>query len=990
MRCKAIWIAMIWAVMFPGSLPVYAQQANQIAPVVEEKPFLHPLFSENAVLQRDCKVSIRGWTDAGDSIVIKFDGQQETTQAAPDGRWTVVIPPHAAGGPHSLTVGNAKTGESVQRQNLLFGDVWLCSGQSNMAYDIRGASDPEKEIAAANHPNLRLLRIPGSLTPAPQQSFDKGTWQVCTSKTIIDFAGVGYFFGRDLQQTLNVPIGLIDASASGTVAQAWVSGPALATLPDFKHDVDALATFAAAATRITDPSTPTVLYNGKIAPLLPGQLKGIIWYQGESNADRKSQAIQYRTLLPTLVNDWRKQFGAKMPFYIVQLANFRAPHDQPGNSDVWPLLREAQLTTSEQLKAPLVVTIDLGEVKNVHYQNKQEVGARLLKSVLEHTYGTALESSGPALRNAHVAGASIVLIFDHAEGLHLKGDADRVFAIAGADKNFVWATPHITENTITLSSAEVSAPLYARFAWSDNPLATLYNSDNLPASPFRTSQLDDPGAEDAKVGANLLKQRADAVFDAWNEAFLVRKKGQTYYVRTLKNLGTESEGSWVFALDVEVAEDAYERTRSPEHRQLLNDVLAGFLAQNNYDWTGDTWNDDVAWMTIALVRGYQLTGNKVYLDKAVKGWNIAYTRGWDTKYGGGGVWENMDNFVHGDGKADKLALSNTSLAIPGVMLYQITGDDSYLKKSEAMYDWIRKNVFNAKTGQVNEGVKWIIGKPDSGWLENSNNVYNSGTFVQAANELHRVTGDPAYYSDAVLAISHIMKQPVIADKGRYQTQWQYRFIKGMSQFATDNGQWDKYYSWMMQNAEAAWNNRDSNNLTWNDWLHVTDDPKINACETSSAVGIWQVLPPLDRPELSGKFLIQSAGSKLVLAPLSAKPGAPVMLEPSGGSTFAQWSFEPVGGGNFRIQNATDALSIAVDEASFQAGAKIVQQSLQNDRLGGDWWWVVKNSDGTYSFYNHNSNQAIEIPDRAASAGAHLTQNFANDSQAQRFTLISKR
>ena len=342
MNRRALWPTPIVALMLCGS-----SAGAQPSPETD-KPLLHPLFSENAVLQRDRPMPIWGWAQPGTAVAVNLDGRSLTATAGSDGRWAVSIPAHPAGGPHALTVTSQKTGESLQRTNLMFGDVWLCSGQSNMAYDVRGATNPEQEIAAADHPDLRLLRITGTLPTTPQRTVAGCTWQACTPKSIIDFAGVGYFFGRDLQQELKVPIGLIDASASGTVAQAWVSAPALSKMPDFKRAVDALHDPANAARPIKDPNTPTALFNGKIAPLLPGQVKGIIWYQGESNGDRRDQAVQYRTLLPTLVNDWRGQFGAKVPFYIVQLASFRAPHEQPTSADVWPLLREAQLITSRE------------------------------------------------------------------------------------------------------------------------------------------------------------------------------------------------------------------------------------------------------------------------------------------------------------------------------------------------------------------------------------------------------------------------------------------------------------------------------------------------------------------------------------------------------------------------------------------------------------------------------------------------------------------
>lgn len=626
---------------------IHAQQPALIG----AHPLLHPLFSDNAVLQRDRPVPIWGWTKPGAKIVVHLDMQTLTARADRLGRWTVTIAPHTAGGPHSLSVAGTAPGESVTRTNLLFGDVWLCGGQSNMAYDLYGANNPEAEIAAANYPTIRLLNQSNAIKAGPIDSFEGTSWQVCSPQTVAKFSGVGYFFGRTLSTKLKVPIGLINSSWSGTPGQSWVSGPALATMPAFKPAVDALKKSAAApgssqdqrlawwqndpgtvahqeasafddaawqtisvpgywegkgfagfdgvmwfrrtvdvpaawagrdlklnlggiddsdttywngtlvgATddhqkarhytvpgakvqagrmvlavrvldtggdggfsgpalsmesgtdtlsldggwkvhqgptlqslpaqppRLDDPNAPTVLFNGKIAPLLPEQLKGIIWYQGESNADTAAEAEQYRTLLPLLVNDWRAHFGAQVPFYIVQLAGFKAPDDVPSD-DPWPNLREAQIQTSQRLpNTGLTVVIDLGEQGNVHFRNKQEAGRRLALSALKHTYGLDVEADGPTLRGAKAAGGTIQLTFDHAQGLSLKGDGDRVFAVAGADRKFYWATPQLSGSTVNLRSANVAAPLYARFGWSNFPRATLSNAAGLPASPFRTDK----------------------------------------------------------------------------------------------------------------------------------------------------------------------------------------------------------------------------------------------------------------------------------------------------------------------------------------------------------------------------------------------------------------------------------------------------------------------------------------------------------------------
>ncbi|BDI29345.1 hypothetical protein CCAX7_13960 [Capsulimonas corticalis] len=485
--------------------------------------------------------------------------------------------------------------------------------------------------------------------------------------------------------------------------------------------------------------------------------------------------------------------------------------------------------------------------------------------------------------------------------------------------------------------------------------------------------------------ASFAQSTADTSFSAWNSAFLVQQSGQAYYATTLH--GTAVEGSWVQALDIEVAEDAYLRDRTPTHRQLVNDLLTHFLAYESYDWSLDTWNDDIAWMTLACVRGYQITGNNAFLNKATYAWNMAYNRGWDTSYGGGGIWENMDNFPHGDGHADKCALSTNPFITSGLALYQITGDSSYLTKSQAIYTWVRGNIFNTSTGVVNEGVKWTIGQTNSGVLEVSDNVYNSGSFVQAANYLYRLTGNAQYYNDALLAANHVVNSTsIMSNNGGAQTQWQYRFVKGLSDFATDNNLWPQYQSWMQNNANAAWSKRNSSNLTWNNWLTTTNDPNIDPMESSSAVGIWQVLP---NPNLSvsGNFEIVNVGSNMALGVTSNASYASVVQQPYTGSTSQQWTFVQSSGGYCQIKNVSSGLVMNVSAASVLAGAKVIQYAAQSMNPGNDQWLPIVNADGTYSFFNHDSVQALDVTGASTDSGAQLEQYWSNDTNAQKFTLI---
>ena len=432
-------------------------------------PLLHPLFSDNAVLQRDSPLTIWGWTTPGQVVTVQFDGVAQTVNADDNGRWEAGVAAHAAGGPYALEV--ASNGQTQTRQNLLFGDLWLCSGQSNMEWTIDNSNEAEAEIAAADFPDIRLLHVPRMTQKAPAETFE-GDWQVCGPQTVGNFSAVGYFFGRKLQNELNIPIGLIGSSWGGTPAESWTSASALQTMDDFKE-----------LAPVADHNSPTALYNGMIAPLLPAQIKGAIWYQGESNAGR---AAQYRTLLPTLIGDWRARFGEPLPFYIVQLANYLAPDETPCD-DAWPHLREAQaLTAAKMPDSGLAVAIDIGEADDIHPRNKQDVGLRLALLALKQTYGFDVEASGPVLRDFQTEGDALILTFDFARNLSLKGDSDRVFAIAGADGVYHWATPTIGGDTIILRSPAVEAPANARFGWSNNPRANLYNDAGLPAAPFRT------------------------------------------------------------------------------------------------------------------------------------------------------------------------------------------------------------------------------------------------------------------------------------------------------------------------------------------------------------------------------------------------------------------------------------------------------------------------------------------------------------------------
>ncbi|MDA0837965.1 MAG: 9-O-acetylesterase [Planctomycetota bacterium] len=625
-----------------------------------EKPFLHRLFSDNMVLQRDIATPVWGWAKIGTEVSVSLNGKEATAKADANGKWMVNLPAQPVGGPYELKVNGQ---EEVTLKNVMLGDVWICSGQSNMEWGMWGTTNSKEEIAAANHPNIRLYTVAKKISLEPEEQV-AGQWQVCSPETVGGFSAVGFFFGRKLNKELNVAIGLINSSWGGTICEAWASAEALNELDDFKPAIARLKEMIAEqnnteksfeqkmqewwaqndpgsakdavwekaetntegwktmglpkvweqtdlgnfdgvvwfrkevtvpeewagkdlalglgpiddrdttwfngvkvgemntwnqarnykvpgkavkagknviAIRVLDtggggglygqpeelklslsgdkaskpislsgdwlfkdstplaktsqaprqgggnPNYSSFLYNGMIAPLIPSAIKGAIWYQGESNAGR---GLQYRTLLPTMIKDWRSRFGVgEFPFYVVQLANFMRVEEQPSDP-AWAHLREAQLMTAlNDPNCGLAVIIDIGAANNIHPTNKQDVGHRLALSALGQAYGKDIVHSGPIYKSMKVEGSSIRLTFDHiGGGLVARDGALKGFAIAGADKKFVWADARIDGDTIVVSSKGIESPAMVRYAWANNPICNLYNKEALPASPFRTDQ----------------------------------------------------------------------------------------------------------------------------------------------------------------------------------------------------------------------------------------------------------------------------------------------------------------------------------------------------------------------------------------------------------------------------------------------------------------------------------------------------------------------
>ena len=463
---------------------------------------LHSLFSDNMVLQRGMAVPVWGWAAPGEEVTVAVGGRKKSAKAGANGKWKVSLDALKAGGPYEVRI-SGKT--SVTLRNVLVGDVWICSGQSNMQWPVSRADNAAQEIATAHWPKIRLFSVPRVPADSPQENV-VGSWSPCSPETVGGFSAVGYYFGRELQPAIDVPVGLIHTSWGGTAAELWTRREVFESSPGLKDLVafyekrkasypKAVERWKAAAAKAKAegkkaPRRPrqfkdaSSLYNGMIAPLIPFAIKGAIWYQGESNA---GQPQIYRTLFPTMIRNWREDWAqGDFSFLFVQLANWRARKAEPVESK-WAELREAQLRTLSLPKTGMAVIIDIGEANDIHPRNKQDVGRRLALSARKVAYGEDLVHSGPIYRSMKVEGNKARLAFDHVgSGLVARGGSLRGFSIAGGGGKFSWASAEIQGEEIVVWSEGISAPKAVRYAWADNPACNLYNAEGLPASPFRT------------------------------------------------------------------------------------------------------------------------------------------------------------------------------------------------------------------------------------------------------------------------------------------------------------------------------------------------------------------------------------------------------------------------------------------------------------------------------------------------------------------------
>ncbi|WP_051946113.1 FAD-dependent oxidoreductase [Verrucomicrobium sp. BvORR106] len=575
---------------------------------------LPALFSDHMVLQSGQSAPVWGWATPGEDVTVAVAGQTQTTKTGADGKWKLALTPlEASSNPQSLTVKGSNS-PAVTIQDVLVGEVWLGSGQSNMAMMVQGAKDAAAEKAAANFPSIRVFTEGSRGANTPQEEA-KGSWVVCSPEAVGRFTAPGYFFARQLHQVLGRPVGVINSSVGGTPIEAWtrkeaqLSDPAL---KDFVAGVEQIKTHYNAAEeseryqkvladyevkvkaakeagksiprKPRDPAETLnrstnlgYLFNGKIAPLAPYAIKGILWYQGEANA-QPGKARYYEAQLALLINDWRKTWGSDLPFGFVQLPNIK-------RNDAWVDIREAYTRNLKLPKTGMAVTIDIGEALDVHPKNKQDVGKRLALWALHDVYEQKLVAQGPALEKAEPRDGNLVLTFKNtADGLATSPDGKAEgaltgFLVAGEDRNFKPATARLENGHVIISNPEIPQPVAVRYAWKDWPQANLYNSAGLPAGPFRSDDWPKPPPAEVRLAALFSEHavvQAGAAVPIWGWAepstpITVTLAGQTKATRTT------ADGKWRVVFGRLTASPVPQtlEVKSPTKTLSVKDVLVG-------------------------------------------------------------------------------------------------------------------------------------------------------------------------------------------------------------------------------------------------------------------------------------------------------------------------------------------------------------------------------------------------------------------------------
>lgn len=431
---------------------------------------LPAIFSDNMVLQRNSKVSIWGWAKPGEIVQIEPSWKSDSlgTKVGKNGFWKLELETPDLREPQEIVIKGYNT---IRLKNVLLGEVWLVSGQSNMEWSAAaGIEGGQKAISEAKNPNIRFFTVANRVADCPQQDLD-GQWTESTPETMKNFSAVAYFFGKKLQEELDVPVGLINSTWGGTPAEVWMPYEAIENNEEL----------AKAAKMLPDvewgPRQPGLLYNAMIAPITQFDLKGILWYQGESNVDN---ADYYEHIFSTLINAWRQEWQKQLPFFFAQIAPY-----EYGDNFNGVKIRDAQRRTLKLPSTGMVMTSDIGNINDIHPRDKIDVGHRFANLALAEIYGKDLKAHAPVLTSAQKDGRKVILNLEHAEGLHLdEQQAESQFELAGADEVFYPAKPRLQKGQIFLMSKEVKEPQYVRFSWGNTSISNIFNSSGLPLSSF--------------------------------------------------------------------------------------------------------------------------------------------------------------------------------------------------------------------------------------------------------------------------------------------------------------------------------------------------------------------------------------------------------------------------------------------------------------------------------------------------------------------------
>lgn len=473
---------------------------------------LPSVVADHMVVQRGLPVHVWGMANRHEHVSVTFRGENASTSADELGRWSLYLAPGEAGGPFQMTI---KAANTIVLSDVLVGDVWVASGQSNMEFPMKALANPDREIAAAQYPKIRIFHVEHRPSDYPRTDVDAKTWAPCTPDSVAESSAVAYFFARDLYQKLNVPIGLLESFWGGTPAESWTSLDSLSAdaslMPLFASRAKTVDSEAATVLRLKREDeeyeqavaqaraegkrapgrpwhpdfsawAPSALFNGMIAPLTPFAIRGAIWYQGEANDSER--APLYARVFQTMIRDWRRSWNeGDFPFLFVQIANFNIPPEAR-----WPEVRDAQRQALALRNTGMAVTIDIGDPGDIHPKDKLDVGLRLARAARSISYGEKLEWSGPLYRQLTREEHALRVWFDHADGLAANSGGLVGFEIAGTDGKYVSAEAKVEGASVVVSNAAVPDPASVRYGWAANPSCNLINREGLPASPFQTPE----------------------------------------------------------------------------------------------------------------------------------------------------------------------------------------------------------------------------------------------------------------------------------------------------------------------------------------------------------------------------------------------------------------------------------------------------------------------------------------------------------------------